>query len=210
MDIDLQQLPIPDWGLECPHCRYPLKGLPSHRCPECGTKLNIPTLVHSWTRLRPSRFTGHELPLPDFGLNCAHCGGALAGATTNTCPKCGAAFDPEALRPAHEWFLIGNDLCGELPLPGVQSLLANEGVPYTISDERGLREIYGGRNVFTLPLRSPREFFFEVLWLLREARDELARSRAQAKTERWTCPHCGEKNPGNFEVCWNCERAKGP
>ena len=24
MDIDLNQLPIPDWGLICPRCRYPL------------------------------------------------------------------------------------------------------------------------------------------------------------------------------------------
>jgi len=20
----------------------------------------------------------------------------------------------------------------------------------------------------------------------------------------WTCPSCSEKNPGNFELCWNC------
>jgi hypothetical protein len=20
----------------------------------------------------------------------------------------------------------------------------------------------------------------------------------------WTCPSCSEKNPGNFEICWNC------
>jgi hypothetical protein len=20
----------------------------------------------------------------------------------------------------------------------------------------------------------------------------------------WTCPNCSEKNPGNFELCWNC------
>jgi hypothetical protein len=20
----------------------------------------------------------------------------------------------------------------------------------------------------------------------------------------WTCPACSEKNPGNFELCWNC------
>lgn len=21
----------------------------------------------------------------------------------------------------------------------------------------------------------------------------------------WTCPHCGEKVPGQFEICWKCE-----
>ncbi|MBD3675805.1 MAG: DUF2007 domain-containing protein [Planctomycetaceae bacterium] len=22
--------------------------------------------------------------------------------------------------------------------------------------------------------------------------------------DTWSCPHCAEDNPGNFEVCWNC------
>jgi hypothetical protein len=22
----------------------------------------------------------------------------------------------------------------------------------------------------------------------------------------WTCPGCGEENPGNFEECWKCQR----
>jgi len=21
----------------------------------------------------------------------------------------------------------------------------------------------------------------------------------------WTCPHCGEANPGHFGLCWQCE-----
>jgi len=23
-------------------------------------------------------------------------------------------------------------------------------------------------------------------------------------TAEWACPSCSEKNPGNFELCWNC------
>ena len=68
MDIDLNTLPIPDWGLICPKCRYPLVGLPAHRCPECGTEFDMADVVQTWHRLRDPRFTGHELPLPDFGL----------------------------------------------------------------------------------------------------------------------------------------------
>lgn len=40
-------------------------------------------------------------------------------------------------------------------------------------------------------------------------------SRAQAAVRRffgpqlvlapWTCPTCGETNPGNFELCWRCD-----
>ena len=25
-------------------------------------------------------------------------------------------------------------------------------------------------------------------------------------TPAWTCPFCHEKNPGNFEECWKCQR----
>lgn len=24
----------------------------------------------------------------------------------------------------------------------------------------------------------------------------------------WLCTHCGEKNDGNFKICWNCNHAK--
>lgn len=23
----------------------------------------------------------------------------------------------------------------------------------------------------------------------------------------WICPHCGERNDGNFKICWNCNAA---
>jgi len=31
---------------------------------------------------------------------------------------------------------------------------------------------------------------------------------AGPETAEWTCEKCGESNPGEFEVCWNCEAEK--
>lgn len=47
--------------------------------------------------------------------------------------------------------------------------------------------------------------------------DSLLRARAvltridtdAAEAPAWTCPACGEENPGNFETCWTCEGARG-
>jgi len=36
MTFDPDALPVPDLGLRCMACEYPLAGLSEHRCPECG------------------------------------------------------------------------------------------------------------------------------------------------------------------------------
>jgi hypothetical protein len=208
VDIDLGQLPIPDWGLVCPKCSYPLQGLPSHRCPECGQSLDIAELVQSWTRLREPRFTGRELPLPDFGLNCAACGRPLAGAREHRCPACQAGFDWSALRPPKEWFVLGAESCGDLPIPGVQALLAAELVPHFPVTEKTVGEVYGGQSMTVGRLRVASEFYFEVLWLLQQARAEMRAARAAGWHRRWRCPGCGELNPGHFEICWNCQNER--
>jgi hypothetical protein len=205
VEIDLAQLPIPDWGLTCPRCHYPLRGLPTHRCPECGRRLVIKELVGPWTRLRDPRFTGHELPFPDFGLRCRACGQPLAGAAALACPSCGAAFDPERWRPPRTWFILDAALCGRLPVPGVQALLASEGVPHFPMFEMTIGEVYGGRSIMVDRLRVASEFYFEVRWLLEDARREMEAVRAAGDRGAWRCAACGEENPVHFEICWNCE-----
>lgn len=32
----------------------------------------------------------------------------------------------------------------------------------------------------------------------------LAHQRNQVPSTQRVCPHCGELNPGNFELCWKC------
>ncbi len=206
----MKQLPIPDWGLTCPGCHYPLRGLPAHRCPECGRRIVVEELIGPWTRLRDPRFTGHELPLPDLGLRCHVCQHPLVGAAARTCPHCGAAFDPETWRPRRTWFILDAELCGKLPVPGVQALLAAESVPHFPMMEMTIGEIYGGQSIMVTRLRVPSEFYFEVRWLLERARRELEAVRAVGAQGQWRCPGCGEDNPVHFDICWNCQAARRP
>lgn len=211
MDIDLQMLPIPDWGLVCPGCSYPLRGLPEHRCPECGHMLDIPRLVRPWTRLRDPRFDGTERPLPDFGLQCSACEADLAGAPADECHACGQPFDVLALRPPREWFILDRNICGSLPIPGVQALLAEESVPHAHANDMTVHEIYGGQSSVASRLRVPGEFYFEVLWLVQQVKNEMQRARVARENgdeRHWTCPECNESNPSHFDLCWNCEQAQ--
>ncbi|MFA9480350.1 hypothetical protein ACERK3_18930 [Phycisphaerales bacterium AB-hyl4] len=39
--FDPDALPVPDLGLRCRHCGYPLAGLRKHECPECGRGFSL-------------------------------------------------------------------------------------------------------------------------------------------------------------------------
>jgi predicted amidophosphoribosyltransferase len=207
MELDILQLPIPDWGLECPGCHYPLRGLPSHRCPECGRELDMAALVQPWVRVRPPRFTGAELPVPDYGLRCGQCRVALAGAPSCACRVCGTAIDLEAWRPRSRWYDLGAQDVAPLIIPGVESLLAAEYVPHIPASENTIRELYTGSSPLPTRLCVLSEFYFEVLWLLQAARRNVAAARS-GRHAPWRCARCGEENPGHFELCWQCERPR--
>ncbi|UCD29701.1 MAG: hypothetical protein JSV03_04250 [Planctomycetota bacterium] len=78
--IDIDHLPIPDWGLLCPHCKTPLAGMPEHRCSQCGEAFNIRVLL------------GIHRPIPEIGLMCPQCDYNLTGLMVNRCPECGSVF----------------------------------------------------------------------------------------------------------------------
>lgn len=205
MQIDLNQLPIPDWGLICPRCRYPLRGLPSHRCPQCGTKFDMEQLVQTWHRLRPPRFDGRELPWPDFGLRCRRCDAALAGVERFACAACGTEFDPDAFRPRRDWFILGPESAGRLTMPAVEALFAAEYVPYLRQTTTTMQEIYGGQRVPGQRVQIPTEFYFDAMWLLRRAELQMRESAAAAAAAGdWPCASCGEAVPAHFEICWQC------
>lgn len=210
MEIDPYQLPIPDWGLECPGCHYLLRGLTVHRCPECGYELKMEQLIQPWTRIRPPHFTGDELPMPDFGLHCFDCGAALAGAVTHNCPACGVPFDPEAWRPTRPWFVLDRGLLDDVPVTSIQALLATEHVPYLPLNDRTLTEIVWGHSPINDRLNVASEFFFEVRYMIQQAKQQLLERRAAANDgAEWMCPVCAESNPAHFEICWNCGTPRG-
>jgi hypothetical protein len=82
---DIEQLPIPDWGLRCPHCDQPLAGMREHRCQGCGREFNIRKVL------------ADHRPIPDIGAKCPACRHLLTGLTGSTCPECGETFSLRAI-----------------------------------------------------------------------------------------------------------------
>ena len=77
---DMIPLPIPDWGLRCPHCDESLAGLTEPRCSDCGEAIDLLYVL------------GAHRPIPDLGLACPECGYPLTGLTGSRCPECGGHF----------------------------------------------------------------------------------------------------------------------
>ena len=167
-------------------------------------ELDIPSIVRPWHRLREPRFTGDELPLPDFGLMCPRCGEPLAGAIERACPHCACPFDPKALRPQKEWFRLDDRLCGHMPLQSVMTLLAREYVPHLTREQPA-----HGMLPHAEDLLVAGEFYFDVLWLLRRQSDRMGGRSGPVRRGSWSCRECAEQNPDTFEVCWNCNAARG-
>ena len=116
----------------------------------------------------------------------------------------------EDLRPPGEWFILDPALCRPLLVPTVQALLGAEAVPHFPVKEKSVGEVYGGHGVLFDRVRVASEFYFEVLWLLREATEQMKEAQAAGGAHDWHCRKCGEENPGNFDVCWSCETQRAP
>lgn len=94
------RLPVPSLVPEsrppCPKCKYPMKGIQSRRCPECGFNT------------RPKR---ERSP-------CRSCGYALAGLTARECPECGTinTLLPRRETPLQTLSNSNNQKCGAASL----------------------------------------------------------------------------------------------
>lgn len=200
---DPRQLPIPDWlGLCCPRCEYPLRGLPEHRCPECGLEFRIEDLITTVTPLQPPTITATTRPVPELGLDCRRCGASLTGAERNQCPRCGEQFDLEAQLPNRAWVRMGSGKSAfEINL--MLLVLRNAGIPCVCFSET-LRGIVG-----TAPLgggtdlRVHRVYYFDALHVI------ATQPARTGEESAWECGQCGEEVPDNFDICWHCgaERA---
>lgn len=157
-------------------------------------------------------FDANRLPIPDLGLRCTRCGYPLAHLSEHCCPECGWAFTMDDVVPPGDFpplFADGKPVRGE---PRVLDLLRTYQVPYvTLTDPSlGVFGMVRTSRAVGDPLAVPRERYLEVVDLLR--RQKLAEPmppppEAITRGENWTCPGCGEMNPANFEICWNCEQA---
>ena len=208
VELDLDPLPIPNWDLRCPTCDYILNGLPLHRCPECGTEFNIRSIIPTSAGLRDPRFSGEELPFPDFGLTCAKCGYPLAGTRERRCPSCFEPFDPQVIKPADGWFTIEPWMCQGVPIDVVGAVLDAEYVPYTVHEHRSAVGFAWSS------ISVARDFIFDLLYVIRQRVSESATPGTgspadSAEAKPWNCESCSQQNPAHFAVCWNCQTARG-
>ena len=152
-------------------------------------------------------FDPDVLPVPDLGLCCLNCGYGLAGLPRHRCPECGRTFTMDEHIPPGDFPVVifyGQELRNT---PDVLVLLRRYQIPY-LEILRQTEAIigYSGALLGGARLGVIRESYFEVIDLLRrQARQEpLPPSPCTQEQAAWLCPGCGEENPGNFEVCWNC------
>jgi hypothetical protein len=79
----------------------------------------------------------------------------------------------------------------------------------SILDEAGISSFIRNENANSIGLAGA--MFFPALCVIEDgAYDEalqVLKSRQFTKSPAvadWICPSCSEQNPGNFELCWNC------
>lgn len=101
-------------------------------------------------------------------------------------------------------------ICGPLTTAEVLRLLQAELVPHFRSDERTVMEIAYGGGPIDGRYRAASEFYYDVRYLVAQEAATIGEVRRQARETSWLCPACGEDNPGNFELCWNCGAADDP
>ncbi len=222
-DLDMVRIvsshrPIVDIGMRCGGCGYLLTGLTSERCPECGAgfsvrdflernlRVDVPVqfgelgYTDSHKKHREPVYTGHERPLPDFGLSCEHCRYPLAGATQDVCAHCGERFDVHGFRVTGGWVNLV-PLLSHFPMhtrANAQGILYQDQVPF-LKDNAMLNTTLGiNLGLGRRGLRVPKEFVFDALAALARA-DEPSEI-----TEDWQCPACACDVPAGFDVCWNC------
>ena len=162
-------------------------------------------LVPPWTRVREPELTGAEDPFPNCGVQCAHCGHELAGATGGRCGNCEAPIRADELRPPGEWFRLRSEWLGGMPEAQIAALLREELIPFVMRVGRTTEEIVMGAAFAETPILIPSDYYFDMRALIRDVQRDVARRRELAQHER-PCPHCGEENPGSFDHCWNCEK----
>jgi hypothetical protein len=85
----------------------------------------------------------------------------------------------------------------------------------TILDGRGIKTSLRNEYLQGALGELPMTLLPEV-WIQDSGDYELARRWIEEYEQRkqeppgvpWTCQHCREENPGNFELCWKCRRER--
>jgi hypothetical protein len=156
-------------------------------------------------------FDPEALPVPDLGLRCLACGYNLADLPEHRCPECGSRFTMEEHIPKGDFPVVIFNQKEVLTTPPVLELLKRARIPYVEVLRPGETVWgFGGPTHNKCRLGVPRASYFEVIDLLRrQAFDEpMPEREGEAEGPDWPCPSCGEGNPCNFDLCWNCGKPR--
>jgi|ERR1700722_8222165 len=146
-------------------------------------------------------------------------GTALQGALGLVCPMCGVKLRVLQGRAQLSYVLVFAVTFALLFLVG-RWISLNSGAPSAKVALLCLGAIYVGgfilqRHYFPrlLQLRYLRDgevvkFPIESAAREKAADDEFLEESSDTGKPAWTCASCGEKNPGNFELCWKCQAAQ--
>ena len=156
--------------------------------------------LYDWSNLPAPRYTGAELPIPDFGLACAECGCPLAGWTRFECPDCATPVDLPAMLPDKPMICVYRAPQWDQGRM-VKLILDTNNVPCRLAND-ALAHAYGEIPMLTgyNEVLVPRSHYFDALYTLRHDWPE----GPAVSADEWSCPECGERCPGTFELCWNC------
>ena len=89
----------------------------------------------------------------------------------------------------------------------------------SILQSSGISTVIKNQNLSSLAGDVPFTTVFPELWVVDDNDYDQAVALLQSfQQERlapstasdWTCAHCGESVPGNFDTCWHCETPRFP
>jgi len=152
-------------------------------------------------------FDPESLPVPDLGLQCLACQYRLTGLMVHRCPECGRPFTLDEHIPPGDWPILSVEGAAARATPEVLAIMRAAQIPIMPMTDMA-SALYGLSGDFSsVPrLAVARTAYWDAIHLiLRHHQGESIDLPPPADDVDWTCAGCGEANPANFEVCWQCD-----
>jgi len=148
-------------------------------------------------------FDPESFPVPDLGLQCLGCQYRLTGLMQHRCPECGRPFTLDEHIPPGDWPPLIID--GEEVRATTDNCTLMQQVQIPIETAGDTTTALYGLSLGRPRLAVARGSYWDAVHvLIQQKRGEAVDLPPVVDEADWTCPKCGETNPANFEVCWQC------